>query len=110
MFVVPKNAVNVAFLGQFAETLDDLGRDTMFTIEYSGPTAMEAVYVLTGVEKGVHEVFNSRYDIRYLLNAGLSLLDGEKPQIDLPPLTRRKILKQISGTEIEELLKKYGIR
>ena len=50
-YVVPKNAVNFAFLGQFAETLDDPGRDTVFTIEYSGRTAMEAVYVLTGVEK-----------------------------------------------------------
>ena len=108
-YVVPKNAVNFAFLGQFAETLDDPGRDTVFTIEYSGRTAMEAVYVLTGVEKGVPEVFASRYDIRYLLNAGASLLDGEKLKIDLPPLTKRKIMKQLAGTEIEQLLKEYGI-
>lgn len=108
-YVVPKNAVNFAFLGQFAETLDDPGRDTVFTIEYSGRTAMEAVYVLTGVEKGVPEVYASRYDIRYLLNAGVCLLDGEKPKLDLPPLTKRKIMKQISGTEIEKLLKEYGI-
>jgi oleate hydratase len=108
-YVVPKNAVNFAFLGQFAETLDDPGRDTVFTIEYSGRTAMEAVYVLTGVEKGVPEVFSSRYDIRYLLNAGKCLLDGEKPEIDLPPMTKRKILKQIAGTEIEELLKQHEI-
>lgn len=108
-YVVPKNAVNFAFLGQFAETLDDPGRDTVFTIEYSGRTAMEAVYVLTGVEKGVPEVFASRYDIRYLLNGATSLLDGEKPKIDLPILVRRKIMKQIAGTEIEHLLKEYGI-
>ncbi|WP_029452010.1 oleate hydratase [Clostridium algidicarnis] len=108
-FVVPKNGVNFAFLGQFAETLDKPGRDTVFTIEYSGRTAMEAVYVLTGVEKGVPEVYGSRYDIRYLLNAGVSLLDGEKPKLDLPPLTRRKIAKQIAGTEIEDLLKEYGV-
>lgn len=108
-YVVPKNAVNFAFLGQFAETLDDPGRDTVFTIEYSGRTAMEAVYVLTGVEKGVPEVRASRYDIRYLLNASISLLDGEKPEIDLPPLARRKIVKQIAGTEVEKLLKEYGI-
>jgi oleate hydratase len=108
-YVVPKNAVNFAFLGQFAETLDAPGRDTVFTIEYSGRTAMEAVYVLTGVEKGVPEVFASRYDFRYLLKAGLSLLDGERPQIDLPLLTKRKVLKQIAGTEIEQLLKEYGI-
>jgi len=108
-YVVPKNAINFAFLGQFAETLDDPGRDTVFTIEYSGRTAMEAVYVLTGVEKGVPEVYSSRYDIRYLLNAGKCLLDGDKPEINLPPLTKRKILKQIAGTDIEKLLKEYEI-
>lgn len=65
-YVVPKGGVNFAFLGQFAETLDAPGRDTVFTTEYSGRTAMEAVYVLCGVEKAVPEVFASRYDIRYL--------------------------------------------
>lgn len=108
-YVVPKNATNFAFLGQFAETLDDPGRDTVFTIEYSGRTAMEAVYVLTGVEKGVPEVYCSRYDIRYLLNAGTVLLDGEKPELHLPPLTKRKIMKQLAGTEIEGLLKEHGV-
>lgn len=107
--VVPSNGVNFAFLGQFAETLDDPGRDTVFTIEYSGRTAMEAVYVLTGVEKGVPEVYNSRYDIRYLLYAGVSLLDGEKPDISLPPLVRRKLMKQIKDTDVEVLLKEYKV-
>ncbi|RVU54021.1 oleate hydratase [Anaerosphaera multitolerans] len=108
-FVVPKKAVNFAFIGQFAETLDKPGRDTVFTIEYSGRTAMEAVYVLTGVEKGVPEVFASRYDIRYLLNAGKCLLDGENPEINIPPIIKKKILKEIAGTELEELLKEYEI-
>ena len=70
---------------------------------------MEAVYVLTGVEKSVPEVLGSRYDIRYLLNAGRTLLDGEKPKLDLPPLVKHKILKQIAGTDIEVLLKEYGV-
>lgn len=108
-YVVPKGGVNFAFLGQFAETLDDPGRDTVFTIEYSGRTAMEAVYVLTGVERGVPEVYNSRYDIRYLLSAGVCLLDGEKPEVHIPPLVKHKIKKQIAGTDIEVLLKEYGI-
>ena len=108
-YVVPKNAVNFAFLGQFAETLDDPGRDTVFTIEYSGRTAMEAVYVLTGVEKGVPEVYASRYDIRYLLNAGKSLLDGEKPEINISPMMKQMVLEKVAGTEIEILLKEYGI-
>lgn len=107
--VVPKNAVNFAFLGQFAETLDVPNRDTVFTTEYSGRTAMEAVYVLTGVEKGVPEVYASRYDIRYLLNAGTALLDGEQPEIKIPALVKRKILKEIKGTDIELLLKEYNI-
>ena len=108
-YVVPKNAVNFAFLGQFAETMDDPGRDTVFTIEYSGRTAMEAVYILTGVEHGVPEVYASRYDIRYLLNAATALLDGEKPHIDLPPLARRKVSKMLEGTEIEKLLREYHV-
>ena len=108
-YVVPKNSVNFAFLGQFAETMDDPGRDTVFTIEYSGRTAMEAVYILTGVERGVPEVYASRYDIRYLLNAVTTLLDGEKPDIPLPLIARRKVTKMVEGTEIEKLLKQYNI-
>lgn len=108
-YVVPKDAVNFAFLGQFAETLDKPGRDTVFTIEYSGRTAMEAVYVLTGIEKGVPEVFASRYDVRYLLNGVSSLLDGEKPDIRIPSFVRHRVMKQINGTDIELLLQQYNI-
>lgn len=108
-YVVPKKAVNFAFLGQFAETLDNPGRDTVFTIEYSGRTAMEAVYVLTGVERGVPEVYASRYDLRYLLNGGRTLLDGEKPELNISPMVQEMIGQQIEGTEIEELLKEYGV-
>ncbi len=108
-FVVPKNAVNFAFLGQFAETLDKPGRDTVFTIEYSGRTAMEAVYVLCGVEKGVPEVYASRYDIRYLLSAASALLDGEKPEVKIPKIAKRKVKKLIKNTDIEDILKENNI-
>ncbi len=108
-YVVPKNAVNFAFLGQFVETLDNPGRDTVFTTEFSGRCAMEAVYVLTGVEKSVPEVFASRYDIRYIL-AGISALnDGEKPKLHIPLLKLAKISKTISGTEIEQMLREYNL-
>ena len=107
--VVPKGGVNFAFLGQFAETLDDPGRDTVFTTEYSGRTAMEAVYVLCGIEKAVPEVYASRYDIRYLLNGMNSLLDGKKPELPLSPLEKIKLAKHIEGTEIEEMLKEFNI-
>ena len=108
-YVVPKDGVNFAFLGQFAETLDDPGRDTVFTTEYSGRTAMEAVYVLCGVEKAVPEVYASRYDIRYLLNGMVSLSDGKKPELPLSPLQKMKIAKLIKGTDIEEMLKEFNI-
>ncbi|MDO5028687.1 MAG: oleate hydratase [Bacillota bacterium] len=108
-YVVPKDAVNFAFLGQFVETLDDPGRDTVFTTEYSGRCAMEAVYVLTGVEKRVPEVFASRYDVRYLL-AGMSALhDGEKPKIDIPFYKLSVVTKLIAGTEVEDMLKEYNL-
>lgn len=108
-YVVPKNAVNFAFLGQFVETLDDPGRDTVFTTEYSGRCAMEAVYVLTGVEKKVPEVFASRYDLRYMLDAASILNDGEKLDIDLPLAAKAVVGKKIKGTEIEEMLKEYKL-
>ena len=74
-----------------------------------GGTAMEAVYILAGVERAVPEVFASRYDIRYLLNAAGEMLDGEKPDLKLPLLVRRKLEKKIKGTDIELLLKEYNI-
>lgn len=44
--VVPEGSVNLAFIGNFAET----ERDTVFTTEYSVRTAMEAVYTLLQIE------------------------------------------------------------
>lgn len=108
-YVVPKNAVNFAFLGQFVETLDNPGRDTVFTTEYSGRCAMEAVYVLTGVEKKVPEVFASSYDIRYMLAAASALQDGEKLKLDLPFGLGAVIENKIRGTEIERMLKEYHL-
>ena len=58
--MIPDGCVNFAFLGQFAET----PRDTVFTTEYSVRTAMEAVYGLLGVDRGVPEVWGSVYDVR----------------------------------------------
>src|SRR5699024_3500575 len=63
--VVPKGSKNLAFIGNFAET----ERDTVFTTEYSVRTAMEAVYTLLDVDRGVPEVFGSAYDVRVLLRA-----------------------------------------
>ena len=54
--VVPDKSKNLAFIGNFAET----ERDTVFTTEYSVRTAMEAVYTLLNVDRGVPEVFGPR--------------------------------------------------
>ena len=107
--VVPKGAVNFAFLGQFAETK----RDTIFTTEYSMRTGMEAVYTLLDIDRGVPEVWGSVYDIRDLLNATIQLRDGKKITEMNPTLLEKiafkAILKKIQGTDIEKLLKEYNV-
>ncbi len=107
--VVPEGCVNFAFLGQFADTV----RDTVFTTEYSVRTAMEAVYTLLDIDRGVPEVFGSCYDVRVLLDSTAKMMDGKKlTDIKLPfamNIVEKKLLKKISGTVIEELLKRYHV-
>lgn len=107
--VVPDGSVNFAFIGNFAET----PRDTVFTTEYSIRTAMEAVYTLLNVDRGVPEVWGSVYDIRDLLHSVSALRDNKKiseMKLDLAQkLALKKALEKISGTEVEKLLKEYGI-
>lgn len=107
--VVPEACVNFAFIGQFADTV----RDTVFTTEYSVRTAMEAVYTLLDVDRGVPEVFNSCYDIRVLLDSTSKMMDGEKigdKKLPFPlNIVKKKALKKVSGTVIEDLLKRYNV-
>ena len=106
--VIPDGSVNFAFLGQFAET----PRDTIFTTEYSVRTAMEAVYGLLGVDRGVPEVWGSVYDVRALLDSSVKLMDGKSPLDVLPPalsLVKNLVLKKIHGTVIEKLLKDHDV-
>lgn len=107
--VIPDGCINFAFLGQFAET----PRDTIFTTEYSVRTAMEAVYGLLGVDRGVPEVWGSVYDIRNLLDSSVKLMDGKSPlEIELPgPLNalKKPLLKKIEGTVIEKVLRDHNI-
>lgn len=107
--VVPDGCVNFAFIGQFADTV----RDTVFTTEYSVRTAMEAVYTLLDVDRGVPEVFGSCYDIRVLLDSTTKMMDGKK-LIDMKVpfmmnLVEKKALKAVRGTVIEELLQRYNV-
>ena len=101
--------VNFAFLGQFAET----PRDTVFTTEYSVRTAMEAVYGLLGVDRGVPEVWGSVYDIRELLDSTVKLMDGKSPlDIELPGplnLLKKPLLKMVHGTVVEKVLEDHDI-
>ena len=107
--VVPEGAVNFAFIGQFAET----PRDTIFTTEYSMRTGMEAVYTLLDIDRGVPEVWGSVYDVRDLLNASVKLRDGRKitdMRLGLKEkVALKEVLKAVSGTDVEKLLKEYGL-
>ncbi len=107
--VVPEGSVNFAFIGNFAET----PRDTVFTTEYSIRTAMEAVYTLLDVDRGVPEVWGSVYDVRDLLNATVALRDGKKlTDMDLgffKGLAFKEVLKKLDDTEIGKLLKDHEV-
>nr|WP_314369252.1 oleate hydratase [uncultured Acinetobacter sp.] len=63
--VIPENAVNFAFLGQFVELEDDV----VFTVEYSVRCAMIAIYQLLGVEREIPEIYNGLLDPKVSLNA-----------------------------------------
>ena len=107
--VVPNGAVNFAFIGQFAET----PRDTIFTTEYSMRTGMESVYTLMNIDRGVPEVWGSKYDVRELLRACYYAID-KKPitevKLSLPEREMLKIaLKKVRGTDIEILLRESGL-
>ena len=107
--VVPEGCVNAAFIGNFAET----PRDTVFTTEYSVRTAMEAVYTLLNIDRGVPEVFASAYDIRTLLDSTAKMMDGKKlPDMDLPMKAQLMINegeKKLSQTVVMELLREYKL-
>lgn len=102
--VIPDGSVNLAFIGNFAESPS---RDTVFTTEYSVRTAMEAVYSLLDVERGVPEVFNSIYDIRELLRAMYYMNDKKAitdMNLPIPKLIQKVGMKKMKGTWLEELL------
>ena len=107
--VVPDGAVNFAFIGQFAET----PRDTIFTTEYSMRTGMESVYTLLDIDRGVPEVWGSKYDVREILRACYYAID-KKPISEAPLSFKEKemlkvVLKKVKGTDIEILLRESGL-
>jgi len=66
-------------------------------------TAIEAVYTLLNVKRGVPETWGSIYDIRATLNAAILMRDGEA--LEAPGL----IVALLDRTEIGGLLRKYGL-
>lgn len=107
--VVPQGAVNFAFIGQFAET----PRDTIFTTEYSMRTGMESVYTLLDIDRGVPEVWGSKYDVREILRACYYAID-KKPLLEAElPFAEKELLKlaikKVRGTDLELLLKDSGL-
>lgn len=108
--VVPKGSVNLAFIGNFAESPT---RDTVFTTEYSVRTAMEAVYTIFNVDRGVPEVYDSIYDIRQLLRAMYYMSDKKKlVDQDLPlpeKLALKTGMKKIKKTWVAQLLKEANL-
>lgn len=103
--VVPSQAENFAFIGEFVETPDD----TVFTTEYAVRTGMEAVYTLLNLDRGVPEVFASQYDIRMLMRVTSHMLDGRKiTDLSLPFIQKialKKGIKMLEGTTIGNMLK-----
>ena len=76
-------------------------------------TGMEAVYTLLDVDRGVPEVWGSVFDLRCLLDATVKLRDGKKAtdmEMGLvEKMAVKKALGKIQGTDIEKLLKEYGV-
>lgn len=108
--VVPHQSRNLAFIGNFAET----ERDTVFTTEYSVRTAMEAVYQLLNIDRGVPETIGTEFDVRELMNAMYHLNDRQSlDEVMQDSKVQRTLLKgvkrKIKGTYVETLLKDYHL-
>ena len=72
---------------------------------------MVAVYTLLNVDRGVPEVWQTT--MCALLDATVKLRDGKKlTDMELPLVERialKEVLKKVSGTDIEKLLKEYNV-
>jgi oleate hydratase len=74
---------------------------------------MESVYTLLNIDRGVPEVWGSKYDVRELLRACYYAID-KKPITDVKLSFKEKellkvITKRVKGTDIELLLKESGL-
>ncbi|WP_371824629.1 oleate hydratase [Martelella soudanensis] len=93
-WVVPQGCTNLACLGQFVETHNDV----VFTLESSVRTARIGVYQLLGVKKQVPDIYPGQYDVRRLLRATRTLNNDE-------PFVGEGVLRHfLGGTYFEHIL------
>lgn len=93
-WAVPEGSTNLACLGQFVETHNDV----VFTLESSVRTARTGVYSLLGVKKQVPDIYPGQYDIRRLLRATRTLNNDEA-------FLGEGILRRVlGGTYLENIL------
>ncbi|GAA5005218.1 oleate hydratase [Acinetobacter puyangensis] len=71
--VVPEGCTNLALLGQFVETSNDI----IFTMESSIRTARIGVYTLLNLPKQVADISPTQYDIRNILKGARALNNNE---------------------------------
>ncbi|MBJ9984559.1 oleate hydratase [Acinetobacter sp. S40] len=94
--VVPEGYRNLALVGQFVET----NNDVVFTIESSARTGRLAVYKLLNIDKQVPDLSPLQYDIRHLIKGAKTLNDGG-------PFPGERLLRHVlKGTYYEHILPK----
>lgn len=101
--IIPKDCTNLALIGQYVE----VPRDVVFTIETSVRTPLEAVYMLTCLDKEIIEVNPARYDLRYIKERVMKFggMKGKITKEDLPKINPLKLWLG-KAKLIKELLKK----
>lgn len=70
---------------------------------------MESTYQLLGVERGVPEVYNSTYDIRFMLHATKILADGDELHVPGGHFVESHLVNRFDKTEIGQLLTDFGL-
>lgn len=84
--VVPEGCANLALMGQFVETSNDI----IFTMDSSIRTARVGVYTLLGLKKQVPDISPVQYDIRTLIKAARAINNNE-------PFPGERLLHRLLG-------------
>ncbi len=84
--IVPEGCTNLALLGQFVETRNDV----VFTVESSVRTGRIAAYTLLDLPKQVPDLSPTQYDIRNLLKAARALNSNQ-------PFPGERLLHKLLG-------------